>query len=174
MKGDGGLMHRRYGLIFLVLTTLCVLLFYGLREGGDDIPVNAGSSALQMRGRQFRAEVESEFLAMAKADARRTYVLTDVCSKYFPIGMPFSDVEVILLAAGTRPSKPEGMILVPDYNHSLPSDSPDRNDLGSGFVLDKSLVSNSVFEIIFRPQDMSTEPKRVGKIVDCFVRSTSL
>lgn len=173
MKGCGEFMRRCYSLLLLVLAVLSVLIFYGVQES-DDEAVVVGNNELEIRGRQFKAEVERGFLVMAKADARRTYVLTDICSKYFPIGMPFSDVEEILIAAGTRRSKPDGKVLVPDYNHGLPPDSPDGNDVGSGFLLDKSLVSNSVFEIIFRPQAVNSMPKKVGRIVDCFVRSTSL
>jgi hypothetical protein len=172
MKSGGIFMRSRYGLLLIALIVLGVLIFYKFRK--DDTPVDTGGSELQIRGKQFRAEVDSTFLKMSKVSAQRVYDLTEVCKKYFPVGTLFSDVEVMLVAGGALPSKPHGMILVPSYNRGLPENSPDRNDVGGGFALDRSLVSNSIFVVIFRPQEASVTPRKIGQIIACFVRTTNL
>src|SRR5471030_398776 len=98
MKSGGIFMRSRYGLLLLALIVLGVLIFYKFRK--DDTPVDTGGSELQIRGKQFRAEVDSTFLKMSKVSAQRTYDLTDVCKKYFPTATTVSDVKVIMLAAG--------------------------------------------------------------------------
>jgi len=160
---------------FLCSLIIVSCLFCSACRASDSNPnVQNAIGELQVRGKQFRAEVEATFLKMSKTNAQRTYDLIDVCNRYFPVGTSFPDVEIILVAAGTRTAKSGGLILVPNYNRRLPVGSPDRNDVGSGFLLEKSWISNSIFEITFRPQDANAAPKKIGEIIGCFVRSTSL
>ena len=123
---------------------------------------------LVQRGKQFRAEVDSTFLKMSKENAMRSYDLIQVCQKYIPAGTSFKDVEVILHAAGQNGS------MVPDYNHLLPPDSPDRSDVGGGFLLHKSWISNSIFLITFRPDIAQVTNKKVKQIMSCGVLTNSL
>src|SRR5450830_946755 len=157
------LSHNIRKCFFIRYTEVCVcviiaglfLLCSSCWAIGSDSNSNATLNDLQLRGKQFRIEVDSTFMKMSKADSRGHYDLMSVCEKYFPVDTSFADAEVMLLAAGTHPVKSGDTIWVPDYNHRLPVDSLDKNDLGSGFVLSKSLISNALFGITFRPKTVN-------------------
>jgi hypothetical protein len=170
MKGYGDFMRRRYGLLLLALAASSVLLFYGLRKSDDDIPLNTGNSALEMRGRQFRADVENTVLNMSKAGARRSYDLIDMCKKYFPAQTSFSDVRVMMMAARDRQDEP----LWSAHNPNVPAENADKDDVGSGFSLNKTLISNSVFGVVFRPDSSEGANRKVAKIMSCGVLNTNL
>lgn len=127
---------------------------------------------LKLQGNKFRAEIESTFLKMSKMDARRTYDLDEICNKYFPTGISFENVKIILRAAEYGASE-TSLILVPLYNHtSLSSDNPSKNDLAGGFLIEKSLMSNAIFQINFRP-NISNKSK-LEKVTSCGVITASL
>lgn len=94
MSSEDGFLRGPYGVFLLALVASGILLLYGIRRGDDGRGVvSAGESELQSSGEQFRAEVENTFLQMSKVDARRSYDLSSVCEKYFPVGISFTMLE---------------------------------------------------------------------------------
>ncbi|NVZ27938.1 hypothetical protein HX881_20465 [Pseudomonas gingeri] len=164
------------GMSFALVCAVSVALIWAVffRESDEDSVEVAGSGELQIKGREFKEEIQGEFKKMVNEESRRTYILTDVCNKYFSAGMLFSDIEIVMAAAGALPDKKGGEILGPSFNHKLPADSPDRKDMAGGFLLEQSLVSHTLFQITFRPYGAGGEPKRLERVVDCFARSTNL
>lgn len=163
--------HFNYSWFLRSITTMFFLLCSPCWADESALGTGSTFSELQARGKQFRAEVESTFLKMSRADARRSYDLIDVCKKNFPIGTSFTDVKVILVAAGADAAEP----LWPIYNRASPVEgSPDRNDISSGFLLDKSRVSHTIFEIFFRPNILDESHREIAKVMSCGALTTNL
>lgn len=60
------------------------------------------------------------------------------------------------------------------HNKNYSKGSLDINDVGSGFVLEKSLISHSVFGVVFRPGTSPESTQKVAQIMSCGVLATNL
>lgn len=124
-------------------------------------------AAVQL-GKLFRQEVVGEYHKQAEVRAKRQYQIHELCHKYFPLDSSLDKAKEILQAAGH-----EGP-LYPAYNRQLPSNSIDRQDLGGGFNLFGSAISNTSFSVIFRPSQNAEKKKHIESIVSCVITDISL
>jgi hypothetical protein len=162
--------------IFRCLGLIVILFLFSncsAKEKVKDI-VPFSPNNLKLLGEKFGQEVQEAYKIMSKADSQRYYDLTPICEKYFPVGTSIADATEILIGAGARPDKIEKTIWAPAYNHSLPRDSVDRNDISAGFILRKTLISNAQFGVFIRPQSIDGSFRNIGKIVACRVLEVSI
>ncbi len=154
------------GCLFAVVAIACIALSLPADAQPSSVP-DQSTTTMQL-GKQFRQELMVEYHKQAGVRARRQYQLPELCLKYFPLNSSLVRAKEILQAAGH-----EGP-LFPAFNRQLPPNSTDRHDLGGGFKLFGSPISNTSFLVVFRPGQPAERQTRIESTIACVLTDVSL